>query len=44
MSKAKFTTISAATRLMRSMEVAIDNMIDEVRKPVDPEDLMYVES
>ena len=22
---------------MRSMEVAIDNMIDEVKKPVDPE-------
>ena len=37
MSKLKFTTVSAATRLMRSMEVAIDNMIDEVKKPVDPE-------
>ena len=37
MSKPKFTTVSAATRLMRSMEVAIDNMIDEVKKPVDPE-------
>tara|TARA_R110002020_G_scaffold47639_3_gene135469 strand:- start:2437 stop:2727 length:291 start_codon:yes stop_codon:yes gene_type:complete len=37
MSKSKFTTIDAATRLMRSMEKAIDNMIDEVRKPVDPE-------
>ena len=37
MSKAKFTTISAATRLMRSMEEAIDNMIDEIKKPVDPE-------
>lgn len=37
MSKSKFTTISAATRLMASMEVAIDNMIEEVKKPVDPE-------
>ena len=36
-SKNKFTTINAAERLMRSMEAAIDNMIDEVRKPVDPE-------
>lgn len=35
--KAKFTTISAAERLMSSMEIAIDNMIDEVRRPVDPE-------
>jgi hypothetical protein len=33
----KFTTISAAERLMNSMEVAIDNMIEEVKKPVDPE-------
>lgn len=37
MSKAKFTTIGAATRLMKSMEIAIDNMIDEIKKPVDPE-------
>ena len=37
MSKKKFTTIEAAERLMRSMEVAINNMIDEVKKPVDPE-------
>ena len=36
-SKNKFTTINAAERLMRSMEAAIDNMIDEVKKPVDPE-------
>ena len=35
--RAKFTTISAAERLMSSMEIAIDNMIDEVRRPVDPE-------
>ena len=37
MSSTKFTTTSAAKRLMKSMEVAINNMIDEVRKPVDPE-------
>ncbi len=37
MSKLKFTTLSAAQRLMDSMEVAIDNMIEEVKKPVDPE-------
>jgi len=37
MSKPKFTTVNAATRLMKSMELAIDNMIDEVKKPVDPE-------
>ncbi len=33
----KFTTIEAAERLMKSMEVAISKMIDEVKKPVDPE-------
>jgi len=37
MPKTKFTTTGAATRLMKSMEEAIDNMIDEIRKPVDPE-------
>ena len=37
MSRKKFTTIEAAERLMRSMEVAINNMIDEIKKPVDPE-------
>jgi len=37
MSRKKFTTIEAAQRLMTSMEVAIDNMIDEIKKPVDPE-------
>ena len=37
MSKYKFTTISASQRLMQSMEVAIDNMIEEIKKPVDPE-------
>jgi hypothetical protein len=37
MSRKKFTTIDAAQRLMNSMEAAINNMIEEVRKPVDPE-------
>lgn len=37
MQKPKFTTLMAAYRLMESMEVAIDNMIDEIKKPVDPE-------
>lgn len=37
LSRKKFTTIDAAERLMRSMETAINNMIDEVKKPVDPE-------
>jgi len=37
MSRGKFTTVSAAKRLMSSMEVAINNMIEEVKKPVDPE-------
>ena len=37
MSKKKFTTIDAAERLMKSMEVAIDNMIEEIKKPVDSE-------
>jgi|TARA_R110002167_G_scaffold89273_1_gene240806 hypothetical protein len=36
-SKNKFTTLSAARRLMASMEVAIDNMIEEIKKPVDPD-------
>lgn len=37
MSRKKFTTIDAAQRLMESMSVAIDNMIEEVKRPVDPE-------
>lgn len=37
MSKDKFTTIDASVRLMESMEEAIDNMIAEVRKPIDQE-------
>lgn len=35
--KSKFTTVEASTRLLSSMEVAINNMIDEIRKPVDSE-------
>lgn len=33
----EFTTVEAAQRLMKSMEIAINNMIDEVKRPVDPE-------
>lgn len=33
----EFTTIGASTRLMESMAIAIENMIQEVKKPVDPE-------
>ena len=36
-STSKFRTVDAAERLMESMQVAIDNMIDEIKKPVDPE-------
>ncbi len=37
MSRKKFTTLDASSRLMDSMAVAINNMIEEVKKPVDPE-------
>ena len=37
MSRKKFTTIDAAEKLMHSMEIAINNMIEEIKKPVDPE-------
>jgi len=37
MSTKKFNTQNASIRLMDSMEVAINNMIDEIRKPVDPD-------
>ena len=37
MSKTEFSTIGASRRLMSSMEIAIDNMIEEIKKPVDPE-------
>ncbi len=33
----KFSTSDASLRLMNSMEIAINNMIEEVKKPVDPE-------
>jgi len=32
-----FTTVSASKSLMKSMEVAINNMIEEIKKPVDPD-------
>jgi hypothetical protein len=35
--KSKFTTLDASIKLMDSMAIAIDNMIEEVKKPVDPE-------
>jgi hypothetical protein len=35
--KPKFETIEASRRLMDSMAVAINNMIEEVKRPVDPE-------
>lgn len=34
-SSTKFNTLGAATRLMDAMSIAIDNMIEEVKKPVD---------
>jgi len=37
MSRKKFTTIDAAEKLMHSMEIAINNMIEEIKKPVDSE-------
>jgi len=37
MAKKEFTTIQASEKLMKSMEVAIENMIGEIRKPIDPE-------
>lgn len=36
-STSKFDTVDAIDRLMSSMQEAINNMIDEIRKPVDPE-------
>jgi hypothetical protein len=35
--KTKFTTAEASGRLLQSMEVAINNMIEEIKKPVDQE-------
>jgi|TARA_R110000796_G_scaffold59350_1_gene136736 hypothetical protein len=33
----KFNTLEASSRLLSSMEVAINNMIEEIKKPVDGE-------
>jgi hypothetical protein len=35
--KPEFETIEASRRLMDSMAIAINNMIEEVKRPVDPE-------
>lgn len=37
MSRSKFNTVTASEKLMESMSIAIHNMIDEVKRPVDPE-------
>ena len=37
MAKKKFTTMEASSRLLGSMEIAINNMIEEIKKPVDGE-------
>ena len=31
----KFSTVDAAKRLILSMQVAVNNMIDEIKRPVD---------
>ena len=36
-SSTKFKTAEASQRLMDSMAIAIDNMIEEIKKPVDSE-------
>lgn len=36
-SSTKFNTLAAAEKLMDAMAIAIDNMIEEVKKPVDQE-------
>lgn len=36
-SSTKFNTLAAAVKLMDAMAIAIDNMIEEVKKPVDQE-------
>ena len=33
----KFSTLEAATKLLSSMEHAINNMIEEIKKPVSPD-------
>lgn len=32
-----FKTVDASKKLMESMQIAINNMIEEIKKPVDPE-------
>lgn len=36
-STSKFNTAQASEKLMDSMAIAIENMIEEIKKPVDPE-------
>mgnify|MGYP003655285984 CR=1 FL=1 len=36
-SKSSFDNVATATRLMAAMEIAIENMIQEIQKPVDQE-------
>lgn len=36
-SKSKFDTVDASNRLIEAMEIAINNMIEEIKKPVDSE-------
>ena len=36
-SSTKFNTLAAAEKLMAAMAIAIENMIEEVKKPVDQE-------
>ena len=36
-SSTSFNTLTAAVKLMDAMAIAIDNMIEEVKKPVDQE-------
>lgn len=35
--KSTFDTVDASQRLIKAMEIAINNMIEEVKKPVDSE-------
>jgi hypothetical protein len=35
--KTKFSTVEASSRLRGAMEIAINNMIEEIKKPVDSE-------
>jgi hypothetical protein len=33
----KYSNVTSAERLMVAMAIAVDNMIEEIKKPVDPE-------